>query len=251
MPIPEPHVPHEPIQSWRGFCIHIATITIGLLIAITLEQCVEALHHLHQRHQLQHDLIEEAARNRDILTTDLSLGSQAEWFRAVLSATRSIPASGQSAIELPLMPCIAGTLGANGMGGAVQSKYFAPTDAVWITARDGGLIAQLPVEEARMYARLAHNYSLQAAARDGLAAKCERIVSLHTRYAVPASGKSEETWELTREQGEELAGAAADADTALSALLWRTRFNLKFEEAILRGARNYDEVLMNRVSEGR
>ena len=35
------------------------------------------------------------------------------------------------------------------------------------------------------------------------------------------------------------------ADTALRALMWRTRFNLKFEEGIVRGAKNYDVVLMN------
>jgi hypothetical protein len=82
------HAPHASIQTWRGFFIHIATITIGLLIAIGLEQCVEGLHHLHQRHQLQHDLLEEAKRNRDILALDLGIESQSAWFRVLLRAFR-------------------------------------------------------------------------------------------------------------------------------------------------------------------
>jgi hypothetical protein len=244
MPIPEPHAPHEPIQNWRGFLIHIATITIGLLIAIALEQCVENLHHIHQRHQLQHDLLEEAKRNRDILMTDLGLESQAVWFRGVLAATKSIPASGQTAINLPSTPCIPGTVGANGMDAVIRTKYFAPSDAVWATARDAGLIIHLPVEEARMYNHLAHNYALQGASRDRLATACERIDTLHTRYASTIPDKTGDFWVMNREQANEVADAAAAADSALRGLMWRTRWNLKFEEGIVRGAKNDDEVLM-------
>jgi hypothetical protein len=249
MPILEPHAPHEAIRSWRSFVVHIATITIGLLIAIGLEQCVEYLHHVHQRRQLQHDLLEEARRNRDILTTDLGLESQADWFRSVLTATKSTALNGQVTMDLPVVPCIPGTLGANGTDVTMQTKYFAPSDAVWVTARDAGLIIQLPVEEARMYARLAHNYTLQAEARDRFAYACERIYSLHTLYASATSQNRREIWVVPREQASEVASAAADAQTALSALLWRTRWNLKFEEGIVSGAKDYDEMLMKLVSQ--
>lgn len=219
------------------------------MIAISLEQGVEVLHHLHQRHQLQHDLLEEAIRNRDILAADLGLESQGEWFRDALGAINSAPSGGLVTIDLPPMPCIPGTIGANGMDGVVKTKYFAPSDAVWITARDAGLIIQLPVEEARMYARVAHNYSLQAASRDRFEAACERIDSLHTRYASATPETRREIWTLTREHANEVTGAVADAGTALRALMWRTRWNLKFEEGIVRGAKNYDEVLMNLVDQ--
>ena len=36
------HMPHES-HTWKGFWIHLGTITIGLLIAISLEQGVEKL----------------------------------------------------------------------------------------------------------------------------------------------------------------------------------------------------------------
>jgi hypothetical protein len=46
------HPPHDKVHTWRDFFIHIATICVGLLIAVGLEQTVEALHHHHQRGQL-------------------------------------------------------------------------------------------------------------------------------------------------------------------------------------------------------
>jgi hypothetical protein len=251
MPILETHAPDEPIRNWRGFLVHIATITIGLLIAIALEQGVEYLHHVRQRHQLQHDLHEEAQRNRDILEADLGLASQSDWFRAVLEATKLVPSGGQISINLPPMPCIPGTLAANGTDAAIRTSYFSPSDAVWATARDAELIIRLPVDEARMYTRLAHNYALQQAARDRFAYACERIDSLHTRYASAAQGKTGDVWVLSQGQAREMSEAAATADSALRGLMWRTRWNLRFEEGILRGATNYDEVLMNLAGPGR
>jgi hypothetical protein len=35
------HPPHHAASTWRDFFIHIATIVIGLLIAIGLEQTVD------------------------------------------------------------------------------------------------------------------------------------------------------------------------------------------------------------------
>jgi hypothetical protein len=239
------HPVHSPVHSWRDFLVHIATITIGLLIAIALEQCVESLHHIHQRHQLQDDLLEEAKRNRDILTTDLELESQLPWFRNLIAVTKPVTSGGQVSFSVPLAPCIPGTVGANGTDAALHSKYFAPSDAVWATARDAGLIIRLPVAEARMYARLAHNYALQESARDRFAFACERIDSLRTRYASPAPEGAADIWVLGRAEANDLADAAAAADSALRALLWRTRWNLKFEDGIVRGARNYDDVLMS------
>src|SRR5580698_9093934 len=67
------HPPHGGIHTWRDFWIHLGTITIGLLIAISLEQSVEGLHHLHQRHQLEQDLRAEGERNIEIVQKDRRL----------------------------------------------------------------------------------------------------------------------------------------------------------------------------------
>lgn len=47
-PMLDIHAPEFSPRTWRDFLIHIATIVIGLLIAIGLEQVVEFIHHRHQ-----------------------------------------------------------------------------------------------------------------------------------------------------------------------------------------------------------
>jgi hypothetical protein len=60
------HPPHEAAHTWKDFFIHIATIVIGLLIAIGLEQTVEAIHHHHQVDHARELLVEEMESNRQV-----------------------------------------------------------------------------------------------------------------------------------------------------------------------------------------
>ena len=39
------HAPHTRMQGFKDFFLHLFTITIGLLIALSLEGCVERQHH--------------------------------------------------------------------------------------------------------------------------------------------------------------------------------------------------------------
>jgi hypothetical protein len=61
-PMLEVHAPHESIHTWKSFFIHIATIVIGLLIAVGLEQAVETIHWHNQvraaRDVLRQELLE-------------------------------------------------------------------------------------------------------------------------------------------------------------------------------------------------
>ena len=74
------HPPHHAANSLRDFFVHIATIVIGLLIAVGLEQTVEWAHHRHQRHQLQEDLHDEAEKNLRVIVLDLKMQDRAPWF---------------------------------------------------------------------------------------------------------------------------------------------------------------------------
>lgn len=56
------HPPHTPTHTWKDFFIHIATITVGLLIAVGLEQSVEALHSRHEASELREILKAESAQ---------------------------------------------------------------------------------------------------------------------------------------------------------------------------------------------
>ena len=57
------HPPHESVHTWRDFFIHIATIVVGLLIAVGLEQGVEYVHHRHEVREAREALAAEHEEN--------------------------------------------------------------------------------------------------------------------------------------------------------------------------------------------
>jgi len=59
------HPAHHAATTWRDFFIHIATIVIGLLIAVGLEQSIEWLHHRHQLQEFRVALQQERTDNRE------------------------------------------------------------------------------------------------------------------------------------------------------------------------------------------
>ncbi|GEM_PF-3169582 len=64
------HPPRESAHTWKGFLIHIATIVIGLLIAIGLEQMVERFHHRHLAHEARERLLDEVKTNGETAKRD-------------------------------------------------------------------------------------------------------------------------------------------------------------------------------------
>jgi hypothetical protein len=59
------HAPHHPIGGWKDFFVHLVTISVGLLIAVGIEGCVE----LHREHKLVREaretMREEIQHNSD------------------------------------------------------------------------------------------------------------------------------------------------------------------------------------------
>jgi hypothetical protein len=231
------HPPHTPTHTWKDFFIHIATITVGLLIAIGLEQTVEAIHRSHQRHQLQEDLHEEAEKNREIILRDLTMESQLSWFQSAAKAAGTGAKAGKVSLTLPEAPCHAGYLG------APSARYFAPSEAVWTTAKESGLTALIPAQQARIYARLAHNDDLLAVTRENLAKACEHILSLEGRFATTDGDHHQ--WTLEPAQADRFGDSASNAGIALRALLTRLRWTLVYEEAIIRNSTDIDHIMMD------
>lgn len=79
------HPPEHGIHGFRDFIIHLLTITVGLLIALGLENAVEGLHHRHQRKEAETSLRQEIQNNRDHLVKILekSTGTRSNMFRAL------------------------------------------------------------------------------------------------------------------------------------------------------------------------
>jgi hypothetical protein len=72
------HAPNQSVHTLKDFLIHIAAITIGLLIALGLEATVEWAHHKHQAQQALELLKQEVDRNRVVLENDMRSGDLGE-----------------------------------------------------------------------------------------------------------------------------------------------------------------------------
>ena len=133
------HPPHQAAHTWKDFLIHIATIVIGLLIAIGLEQTVEAIHHANERRQLIAELREEAQSNHLTLQKDINiLLSEAEWDAAAIAVLDHAAAKdGVVQVELPAH---------KGFG-----HNRAPYRSTWTIATNNGTAALLPKERAQAY----------------------------------------------------------------------------------------------------
>ncbi|HZQ42334.1 MAG TPA: hypothetical protein VFA99_03740 [Acidobacteriaceae bacterium] len=237
------HPPQHGSITLRDSFIHLFIVIVGILIAIGLEQTVELIHHARQRQELQADLRAEAENNRAIIARDLRLQDLEPWFeqtmRAVDTATLQ---QGRIRITLGFAPCIPGSVG------TASERYFAPSEAVWTTAKESSLVGLLPVEQARMYARLSHNYDLLANSREDFYHACSAVGAMQFRFAKIPSGATSSAgaavWTLTSEQAERLAQVASDARTAIKGLCFRLRWSDVYEQGILSGESRADERMM-------
>jgi len=85
------HAPHQSVHTWKDFSIHIAAITIGLLIALGLEATVAWVHHRHQARQALEQLKQEFDQNRLVLASDMRSGALDERnHRAALAVLRRL-----------------------------------------------------------------------------------------------------------------------------------------------------------------
>jgi len=248
------HPPHNPTHTWRDFFIHIATIVVGLIIAVALEQTVEALHRHHERVDLQADLRAEAVNNRDIIARNLNTRTLEPWFeQAAQAADTATPTDGKVHFVLPAPPCLPGSVGTSTL------RYFAPSQAVWTTAKESALVPLLPVEQARMYGRLAHNYELLADSLESVYRGCNAIASMQQRFAHPTPNSTTPgspalnsttpdspalTWTMTPAQADRFAQTAAETRNAIQGLCFRLRWSDIYEQALINGEVKADERMM-------
>jgi hypothetical protein len=131
---PPEHTPH----SWRDFFIHIATIVVGLCIAVGLEQSVEAIHHRQQRHHLEAALNDDTLKQWDDGTRcEKAMNDEAALLTARILQVRTALATHQplsSEASLPFADC------------------DLLSNSASISARSSGLLTVLSEQEIRVYA---------------------------------------------------------------------------------------------------
>ena len=72
-PVIDIHPPHQSAHSWRDIFVHLATITVGLFIALSLEGCVEWQHHRHLVHEARENIRSEMQDNQKELKGALNV----------------------------------------------------------------------------------------------------------------------------------------------------------------------------------
>lgn len=132
--------PHHAISSWRDFFIHIATIVVGLLIAIGLQQTVESIHDHHELNATRQALLHEQQSNDKAWADD-----EGDWRRtfvelknnlAVLEYIKHHPSTPQTALPGELR---------------WSQLPFHWNHAAWDAAQRKGIVQRMSPEEANGY----------------------------------------------------------------------------------------------------
>jgi hypothetical protein len=147
------HPPHHPTHTWRDFFIHIATIVVGLIIAVGLEQTVEYVHHRHQALETVEALRTESLENRDIAQTDV------EGLRLMIENTR------QNREGLRNAPVTHGVVTYQWQKMPEGAIWLPLADSAWLTAHDSATFSMLPPEVVRNRWRV--EYTIQEANTQG------------------------------------------------------------------------------------
>jgi hypothetical protein len=139
----EVHPPHHRVDNWRDALVHVALITVGLLIALGLESAASWMHHRHQRDEAMRAIAAELERNRESVNNDLrSFRGEAVAYRSDLDAFVYLGRHpGTAEDRLPT---------------AIRWLIIRDPISVsaWNTAHESGVIAYFDPAEARRFDHL-------------------------------------------------------------------------------------------------
>jgi hypothetical protein len=155
------HAPHESMHGWRDFFLHLTTITVGLLIALSLEGIVEWQHHRHLVHDAEaslHAEIKGNAQNIDGVLADLHKRQDA--LKHDVSVLNYIAANGKYPEDKDM---------------AIDFQIVAFDSVAWRTAQSTGALSYMPYDLAQDYSSIYMQQDLlssaeQQAARDSVVA---------------------------------------------------------------------------------
>src|SRR5579859_4170052 len=130
------HLLDHRIGGFRDFTVHLLTITVGLLIAIGLEQSVEAMHHRHQRKEAEKLIREEIQDNQNALRENAKvLMDEINGMNHTLTSLEAI---------------------SNGHGGELSEKEIQfqegpMQDSAWRTASTTGVLSYMDYGEVEKF----------------------------------------------------------------------------------------------------
>jgi hypothetical protein len=221
------HLPHT-THTWRDFWIHLGTITVGLLIAIGLEQAVEKVHRLEQGRRLAQDLQKEAQLNRGRIVFDEAvLDKEMVW---LLRLRRDVSELRQGAAKesfvyperLEIYPT-----------NPDRSSARLPAVTVWATAKESNLIQLLPTERARSYNEVYREADLASGALFGLTDKWVELDNFALRFDSAVITGKPTVGKMTPAQLDEYVAAIGNVYLACRSVKRRVKIYEAWNESIL------------------
>jgi hypothetical protein len=130
------HAPEHPIHGVRDFFTHLFTITVGLLIALGLENAVEWRHHVHLQHQAEDTMRRELQANQKDLHITL------EAIPTELKTLHDLQTLLQSAMK-----------GSKPTAGKLTVGITQATldDAAWNSASATGALTYIPFDQVKKF----------------------------------------------------------------------------------------------------
>ena len=139
------HPPHEAVHGWRDFFIHLATITIGLLIALGMEGCVEWMHHRNLVKEVEVSLHDEIRHNSEgLVKTQEDVRKQQEVLAKDVAVLKEIIRTHKEPEK-----------------GSLEINFHISgfNNVSWQTAQTTGALAYMPYARAQEYSDI---YSTQS-----------------------------------------------------------------------------------------
>jgi hypothetical protein len=143
-PMLDVHPAHHAANSWKEFFVHIATIVLGLLIAVGIEQTVEYFHHRREIAEF-HGQIREALEIN--LRVEPSVDQRLRAYRNYLQELEAAVKARRAGHPLSTEPA------AN--DSRMKKFLTTPSLAPYEAAKQDGTVALLSSDEIRLYNRMA------------------------------------------------------------------------------------------------
>jgi hypothetical protein len=151
------HPPHERMHGFGDFLLHLLTITVGLLIAVGIEGCVEWRHHVHLANDARETMHAEIEKNAKTLDGALvSIKAEREAMQRNADAMTKIQRNDKDPANQDAR--LSGDFHLTGL-----------ENTAWRTAQATGALAWMPYDEAQRFssvyqsqeAFIAHQEKLQ------------------------------------------------------------------------------------------
>jgi len=236
----EVHPPHGGIHSWRDFWIHLGTITVGLLIAISLEQSMEWMHRVHERHVLQGELRDEGDENVKAVQVDIE---RLRFWRTGMVARRKdvqqmIASGGKLKLPFRMIP--------------PRGAVALPSESTWDSAKASGKVALLPDYQSDVYSFLyQENELLKTQFESIFMLSSEKLVferGFDAKFADSGEDGTPDMASMSVEQLKEYSDILDKNVTQADSMIEFLKFFDAVNRAVLDGAGSQEEVV-RRVDE--